>query len=162
MKKWLSMLMVLMMLFTLTACGGGGDAQQQEANNNDVVEKQQQEEQNVPNEEDVVEEMPAGIEVPYDKYPWLESLVLPDDAVVTSYDDQWYAEDGVITLIVKPMTADKVAAYEQKLKEAGYTDAEVSGVVSPDGKFEMAVGDTWVDIDGYIDLTIFDTSTGAN
>ncbi len=38
MKKWLSILMVLMMMFTLTACGGG-EVEQQEANNNDVVEQ---------------------------------------------------------------------------------------------------------------------------
>ncbi len=44
MKKWLSILMVLMMMFTLTACGGG-DAEGQEANNNEAVEQQQEQQQ---------------------------------------------------------------------------------------------------------------------
>ena len=169
MKKLLSLLLTLALIFSLAACGGGGDektpssddmtpgSSQQQPQNTPAPAEDEGEPDNTP---DV--SIPDGVEIPVDKYPFLESLVLPDDAVVTEVDDSWYAEDGIIDMIVKPMDADKVAAYLEKLETAGYTEAEVSGLVSPDYRFEMSVGDMWIDM-GYINLTIYDTnSDGGN
>ncbi|MBQ3077078.1 MAG: hypothetical protein IJC43_04400 [Clostridia bacterium] len=167
MKKCFALLLALVMALSLAACGGGGEETPPGSEEDPPVGGQQQE-QNTPDpgedEPDDTPEVsvPDGVEIPVDKYPFLESLVLPDDAVVTEVDDSWYEEDGIIDMIVKPMDADKVAAYLEKLETAGYTEAEVSGLVSPDYRFEMSVGDMWIDM-GYINLTIYDTnSDGGN
>ena len=165
MKKLFALLLAMVMVLSLAACGGGGDDKTPSSGDNPPASGQQQE-QNTPdpvkpdNNGDV--SIPDSVEIPIDKYPFLESLVLPDDAVVTEVDDSWYAEDGIIDMIVKPMDADKVTAYLEKLEAAGYTEAEVSGLVSPDYKLELLVGDMWIDM-GYINLTIYDTnSDGGN
>lgn len=166
MKKLFALFLAMMMVFSLTACGGGDDEKTPSSDNPPVSSQQQ--EQNTPapgtNEPDNSGDVsiPDGVEIPVDKYPFLESLVLPDDAAVTEVDDSYYVEDGIIDMIVKPMDADKVTAYLEKLEAAGYTEAEVSGLVSPDYKLELLVGDMWIDM-GYINLTVYDTnSDGGN
>ena len=173
MKKLIALLLAFVMVLSLAACGGKDEEKAPSSDDNTSSSSVQQEQEEEAPEADaepvsdepaepVEEPMPEGVDLPIDTYPFLEGLVLPDDAVVTEVDDQWYAEDGVIDMIVKPMDADKVAAYLEKLASAGYTEAEVSGLVSPDYKFELLVGDMWIDM-GYINLTIYDTeSDGGN
>lgn len=167
MKKLFALLLVLMMVLSLAACGGGGEktpgnedktpgsSQQQEDKTPDPVEDEP--EKTDPVETDpIVQDAAQSLEIPVDQYPFLSSLVLPDDGAVTSIDDTWYMEDGIIEMVIKPMTFDKVAAYREKLANAGYTEHEVSGLVSPDFKLELLIGDMWVDSMRYITLTIYD------
>lgn len=167
MKKLLALLLAMVMVFTLAACGGGdektpsnddktsGSIGQQEQNSPDPVEDEPEETDPVETDP-IVQDAPQSLEIPVDQYPFLSSLVLPDDGAVTSIDDTWYMEDGIIEMVVKPMTFDKVAAYREKLANAGYTEHEVSGLVSPDFKLELLIGDMWVDSMRYITLTIYD------
>ena len=167
MKKLFALLLALVMVLSLAACGGGGEKTpgnedktpgsigQQEQNAPDPVEDEPEETDPVETDP-VVQDAPQSPEIPVDQYPFLSSLVLPDDGAVTSIDDTWYMEDGIIEMVVKPMTFDKVAAYREKLANAGYTEHEVSGLVSPDFKLELLIGDMWVDSMRYITLTIYD------
>ena len=167
MKKLLALLLAMVMVFTLAACGGGnektpsnddktsGSIGQQEQNSPDPVEDEPEETDPVETDP-IVQDAPQSLDIPVDQYPFLSSLVLPDDGAVTSIDDTWYMEDGIIEMVVKPMTFDKVAAYREKLANAGYTEHEVSGLVSPDFKLELLIGDMWVDSMRYITLTIYD------
>lgn len=167
MKKLLALLLAMVMVFTLAACGGGdektpsnddktsGSIGQQEQNSPDPVEDEPEETDPVETDP-IVQDAPQSLEIPVDQYPFLSSLVLPDDGAVTSIDDTWYMEDGIIEMVVKPMTFDKVAAYREKLANAGYTEHEVSGLVSPDFNLELLIGDMWVDSMRYITLTIYD------
>ena len=151
MKKLLAILLAAMMVFALAACGDNNTTDHDK--DSPGVSQNCGESTNDGGDTN----LPESVDIPVDKYPFLESLVLPDNAVVTSVDDEYYTENGIITIIVKPITTSaQVDAYKDKLKNAGYTDAEVAGLVSPDGKFEMSVGSTWVEISGYIDLTIYD------
>ena len=172
MKKLLALFLTAALLFSLAACGGGGgstpagsDHTPAGSDSTPAVSRQPEQGTNTPapgSDSPSVSVMPDGVELPTDKYPFLAGLVLPDDAVVTSVNDEWYEDSGVVELIVKPMTAEKVDAYMEKLQAAGYTEAEVSGLVSPDGTFELGIMDTWVEIEGYINLTVFDTGFGAS
>lgn len=167
MKKLFALLLALVMVLSLAACGGGdektpsnddktsGSIGQQEQNSPDPVEDEPEETDPVETDP-IVQDAPQSLEIPMDQYPFLASLVLPDDGAVTSIDDTWYMEDGIIEMVVKPMTFDKVAAYREKLANAGYTEHEVSGLVSPDFKLELLIGDMWVDSMRYITLTIYD------
>ena len=167
MKKLFALLLALVMVLSLAACGGGdektpsnddktsGSIGQQEQNTPDPVEDEPEETDPVETDP-IVQDAPQSLEIPVDQYPFLSSLVLPDDGAVTSIDDTWYMEDGIIEMVVKPMTFDKVAAYREKLANAGYTEHEVSGLVSPDFKLELLIGDMWVDSMRYITLTIYD------
>lgn len=167
MKKLLALLLALVMALSLAACGGGdektpsnddktsGSIGQQEQNTPDPVEDEPEETDPVETDP-IVQDAPQSLDIPVDQYPFLSSLVLPDDGAVTSIDDTWYMEDGIIEMVVKPMTFDKVAAYREKLANAGYTEHEVSGLVSPDFKLELLIGDMWVDSMRYITLTIYD------
>ena len=167
MKKLFALLLALVMVLSLAACGGGdektpsnddktsGSIGQQEQNTPDPVEDEPEETDPVETDP-IVQDAPQSLEIPVDQYPFLSSLVLPDDGAVTSIDDTWYMEDGIIEMVVKPMTFDKVAAYREKLADAGYTEHEVSGLVSPDFKLELLIGDMWVDSMRYITLTIYD------
>ena len=167
MKKLLALLLALVMVLSLAACGGGdektpsnddktsGSIGQQEQNSPDPVEDEPEETDPVETDP-IVQDAPQSLDIPVDQYPFLSSLVLPDDGAVTSIDDTWYMEDGIIEMVVKPMTFDKVAAYREKLANAGYTEHEVSGLVSPDFKLELLIGDMWVDSMRYITLTIYD------
>ena len=167
MKKLFALLLALVMVLSLAACGGGdektpsyddktsGSIGQQEQNSPDPVEDEPEETDPVETDP-IVQDAPQSLELPVDQYPFLSSLVLPDDGAVTSIDDTWYMEDGIIEMVVKPMTFDKVAAYREKLANAGYTEHEVSGLVSPDFKLELLIGDMWVDSMRYITLTIYD------
>ena len=167
MKKLFALLLALVMVLSLAACGGGGEKTpsnddktsgsigQQEQNTPDPVEDEPEETDPVETDP-IVQDAPQSLEIPVDQYPFLSSLVLPDDGAVTSIDDTWYMEDGIIEMVVKPMTFDKVAAYREKLADAGYTEHEVSGLVSPDFKLELLIGDMWVDSMRYITLTIYD------
>ncbi len=151
MKKILAILLAAMMLLSLAACGDNNTTDPD--SDNPGVSQNGGESTNDGGDTN----LPESVDIPVDKYPFLESLVLPDNAVVTSVDDEYYTENGIITIIVKPITTSaQVDAYKDKLKNAGYTDAEVAGLVSPDGKYEMSIGSTWVEISGYIDLTIYD------
>ena len=164
MKKLFALLLALMMALSLVACGGGdektpsnddktpGSSGQQEQNTPDPDEGEDESVETAP----LVQDTPQSLDIPVDQYPFLSSLVLPDDGAVTSIDDTWYMEDGIIEMVVKPMTFDKVAAYREKLANAGYTEHEVSGLVSPDFKLELLIGDMWVDSMRYITLTIYD------
>ena len=150
MKKLLAILLAAMMLLSLAACGDNNTTDPDK--DNPGVSQSGGESTDTGGDT----KLPEAVDIPVDKYPFLESLVLPDNAVATSIDDEWYADDGVITIIVKPITtSEQVDAYKDKLKAAGFTDAEVSGFVSPDGKFEMSIGTTWIEASGYIDLTIY-------
>jgi len=167
MKKLFALLLALVMVLSLAACGGGdektpsnddktsGSIGQQEQNTPDPVEDEPEETDPVETDP-IVQDAPQSLDIPVDQYPFLSSLVLPDDGAVTSIDDTWYMEDGIIEMVVKPMTFDKVAAYREKLANAGYTEHEVSGLVSPDFKLELLIGDMWVDSMRYITLTIYD------
>ena len=167
MKKLFTLLLALVMVLSLAACGGGdektpsnddktsGSIGQQEQNTPDPVEDEPEETDPVETDP-IVQDAPQSLDIPVDQYPFLSSLVLPDDGAVTSIDDTWYMEDGIIEMVVKPMTFDKVAAYREKLANAGYTEHEVSGLVSPDFKLELLIGDMWVDSMRYITLTIYD------
>ena len=167
MKKLFALLLALVMVLSLAACGGGdektpsyddktsGSIGQQEQNSPDPVEDEPEETDPVETDP-IVQDAPQSLDIPVDQYPFLSSLVLPDDGAVTSIDDTWYMEDGIIEMVVKPMTFDKVAAYREKLANAGYTEHEVSGLVSPDFKLELLIGDMWVDSMRYITLTIYD------
>ena len=167
MKKLFALLLALVMVLSLAACGGGdektpsnddktsGSIGQQEQNTPDPVEDEPEETDPVETDP-IVQDAPQSLDIPVDQYPFLSSLVLPDDGAVTSIDDTWYMEDGIIEMVVKPMTFDKVAAYRAKLADAGYTEHEVSGLVSPDFKLELLIGDMWVDSMRYITLTIYD------
>ena len=167
MKKLFALLLALVMVLSLAACGGGdektpsnddktsGSIGQQEQNSPDPVEDEPEETDPVETDP-IVQDAPQSMEISVDQYPFLSSLVLPDDGAVTSIDDTWYMEDGIIEMVVKPMTFDKVAAYREKLANAGYTEHEVSGMVSPDFKLELLIGDMWVDSMRYITLTIYD------
>ena len=167
MKKLFALLLALVMVLSLAACGGGdekapsnddktsGSIGQQEQNTPDPVEDEPEETDPVETDP-IVQDAPQSLEIPVDQYPFLSSLVLPDDGAVTSIDDTWYMEDGIIEMVVKPMTFDKVAAYREKLANAGYTEHEASGLVSPDFKLELLIGDMWVDSMRYITLTIYD------
>ena len=167
MKKLFTLLLALVMVLSLAACGGGdektpsnddktsGSIGQQEQNSPDPVEDEPEETDPVETDP-IVQNAPQSLDIPVDQYPFLSSLVLPDDGAVTSIDDTWYMEDGIIEMFVKPMTFDKVAAYREKLANAGYTEHEVSGLVSPDFKLELLIGDMWVDSMRYITLTIYD------
>ena len=167
MKKLFTLLLALVMVLSLAACGGGdektpsnddktsGSIGQQEQNSPDPVEDEPEETDPVETDP-IVQDAPQSLDIPVDQYPFLSSLVLPDDGAVTSIDDTWYMEDGIIEMVVKPMTFDKVAAYREKLANAGYTEHEVSGLVSPDFKLELLIGDMWVDSMRYITLTIYD------
>ena len=167
MKKLFALLLALVMVLSLAACGGGdektpsnddktsGSIGQQEQNTPDPVEDEPEETDPVETDP-IVQDAPQSLDIPVDQYPFLSSLVLPDDGAVTSIDDTWYMEDGIIEMVVKPMTFDKVAAYREKLADAGYTEHEVSGLVSPDFKLELLIGDMWVDSMRYITLTIYD------
>ena len=150
MKRIISILLAMMMLLSLAACGDNNTTDPDK--DNPGVSQSGGESTDTGGDT----KLPEAVDIPVDKYPFLESLVLPDNAVATSIDDEWYADDGVITIIVKPITtSEQVDAYKDKLKAAGFTDAEVSGFVSPDGKFEMSIGTTWIEASGYIDLTIY-------
>lgn len=154
MKKILAIQLAAMILFSFVACSTNDAPSSNESSGTSQIDNQGSSENNGGENTD----LPAAVEIPYDKYPWLEGIVLPDDAVVTDFDDEYYEEDGVVTMVIKPITtAEQVAAYEAKLKAAGYTEAEVSGLVSPNGKFEMSVGSMWVESMGYMNLTIYDT-----
>ena len=167
MKKLFALLLALVMVLSLAACGGGdektpsnddktsGSIGQQEQNSPDPVEDEPEETDPVETDP-IVQDAPQSLDIPVDQYPFLSSLVLPDDGAVTSIDDTWYMEDGIIEMVVNPMTFDKVAAYREKLANAGYTEHEVSGLVSPDFKLELLIGDMWVDSMRYITLTIYD------
>ncbi len=108
------------MCLSLAACGGveGGKASwggrsppsssQQEQQPSSTPDPDTSE----PDGSDANEQIPAGVSIPTDKYPFLAGLVLPDDAAVTEVDDEYYAEDKEISMIVKPMTPDKVTAYD--------------------------------------------------
>lgn len=153
MKKLFALLLAMMMVFALAACGDNEPDSGSERDKPGASQNVNQDSEYYENNEP-----PTALDIPYDKYPWLEGIVLPDDAVVTGFDDEYYAQDGVVTMIVEPITtAEQVTAYKEKLKKAGYTDAEVSGLVSPNGKFEMSVGDMWVESMGYMNLTVYDT-----
>lgn len=167
MKKLFALLLALVMVLSLAACSGGdektpsnddktsGSIGQQEQNTPDPVEDEPEETDPVETDP-IVQDAPQSLDIPVDQYPFLSSLVLPDDGAVTSIDDTWYMEDGIIEMVVKPMTFDKVAAYREKLANAGYTEHEASGLVSPDFKLELLIGDMWVDSMRYITLTIYD------
>ncbi len=155
MKKLLAILLAMMMVFALAACGNNETPSGSEG---DKPGTSQNDDKGGGNNGGKNNDLPTAVDIPYAKYPWLEGIVLPDNAVVTSFDDEYYAENGIVTMIVKPITtAEQVTAYKAKLKAAGYTDAEVSGLVSPNGKFEMSVGDMWVESMGYMNLTVYDT-----
>ncbi len=158
MKKIFALLLALVMLLSLAACGGGEKPAESKAPETDPpAQSQPAPTETEPVETDpAIENVPQSLEIPVDRYPFLSGLVLPDDGAVTSIDDTWYMEDGIIEMVVKPMTFDKVAAYREKLAEAGYTEHEVSGLVSPDFKLELLIGDMWVDSMRYITLTIYD------
>lgn len=156
MKKLLALILALTMILSLAACGGG-EKKPAETKGQTEPPVQTQPQTQAPQQTDPVSaDVPESLEIPVDQYPFLSSLVLPDDGAVTSIDDTWYMEDGIIEMVVKPMTFDKVAAYREKLADAGYTEHEVSGLVSPDFKLELLIGDMWVDSMRYIILTIYD------
>ena len=160
MKKLLSLLLILAMIFCFAACGGDEPAVDEGGQDGQQQEQQGGDEQQADGSGGENTQLPEAVDIPYDKYPWLEGIVLPDDAVITSFDDQWYAEDGIVEMIAKPVTMEQVAAYEAKLDAAGYTAAEVAGLVSPHGKFELLVGDMWVESMGYMNLTVYETNFG--
>ena len=171
MKRLFALLLAMVMALSLAACGGDDD--KTPSNEDKTPGSSGQQEQNAPDPDGgadgpvktdpvgtdpTFQDAPQSVEIPIDRYPFLASLVLPDDGAVTSIDDTWYIEDGIIEMVIKPMTFDKVAAYREKLAEAGYTEHEVSGLVSPDFKLELLIGDMWVDSMRYITLTIYDPS----
>lgn len=162
MKKLSTMLMVFLMIFTLVGCGGASDKnddndEQKVIQNEEIKSEETEKEYN-----ETVDVQ--GVDLPIDEYPFLDSLVLPDDGVVSSIDDEWYKEDGIIDIYVKPIIkAEQVNAYKQKLASAGYKEAEVSGLTSPDFKLELLIGDMWVESEGYLIITVYDTnSDGGN
>lgn len=167
MKKLFTLLLALVMVLSLAACGGENPVESNPPETDPPAQTQPAPTETEPAETDpvktdpvetdpIVQDAPQSLEIPVDQYPFLSSLVLPDDGAVTSIDDTWYMEDGIIEMVVKPMTFDKVAAYREKLADAGYTEHEVSGLVSPDFKLELLIGDMWVDSMRYITLTIYD------
>ena len=162
MKKLFALLLALVMVLSLAACGGEKPVESNPPETDPPAQTQPAPTETEPAETDpvetdpIVQDAPQSLEIPVDQYPFLSSLVLPDDGAVTSIDDTWYMEDGIIEMVVKPMTFDKVAAYREKLANAGYTEHEDSGLVSPDFKLELLIGDMWVDSMRYITLTIYD------
>ncbi len=157
MKRIIALLIALLAALSLVACGG------EEDNSDSEVSKfaSQSDVSDVQNNSNTTESkgddgLPEGIELPIAEYPFLAALVLPDDAVVTGFDDVDYADYEKIDIIVKPMDADKLAAYMEKLSYSGYTEGD-HVLVSPNGNLELIVGSSFVDL-GYISLSVYDAS----
>ncbi len=153
MKKTLAILLAAMMLFSMAACSTDEESPPPDSDSSRVS-------QNDGYSTDESSTLPTGIDLPADKYPWLDGLVLPDDAVITSIDDEYYEEDGFLTLYIRPMDTEKANAYLEKLRTAGYTDDPVAGLNSPNRKYDLVVGTSFVDL-GYISLTLYDRSDPA-
>ena len=97
--------------------------------------------------------LPDGVDLPVDQYPWTAGLVLPDGAVITSIQDEYYETDGNIKLVVEPMDEAKTAAYLEKLENSGFTK-DVGGWINPDVQFDLNVMD-WSSM-GYVTLSLWE------
>ena len=155
MKRFFAILLSLLMALSLAACGGKDDPN---LSDNDTPGTSQQTEQpsDTPDDDTGDVSIPEGVELPTEKYPYLKSLVLPDNAAVTEVDDTGYEAGSMVSMIVQPMDKDKVDAYLEKLKTEGYTEGD-NCLVSPDGNLEIVVDDMMLEL-GYISLAAFDRS----
>ena len=103
MKKLFALLLALVMVLSLAACGGGDDDKTPSNDDKTPSSSQQQEQEDKTPEADpvedepeetdpvetdpIVQDAPQSLDIPVDQYPFLSSLVLPDDGAVTSIDD---------------------------------------------------------------------------
>ena len=158
MKKIFALAMILALSLSLVACGGK-DELKPSGNDDPGTSQQTQQPGNTPDDNNGDVSVPEGVAIPTDKYPYLKSLVLPDNAAVTEVDDAGYEAGAMVSMIVKPMDKEKVAAYLEKLKTEGYTEGD-NCLVSPDGNLELAVDDMMLEL-GYISLAAFDRSDGG-
>ena len=158
MKKILALAMILALVLSFSACGGGGN-NDPKPSGNDTPGQQAEQPDNTPDDNNGDVSVPQGVALPTEKYPYLKSLVLPDNAAVTEVDDAGYEAGDMVSMIVKPMDKEKVAAYLEKLKAEGYTEGD-NCFVSPDGNLELAVDDMMLEL-GYISLAAFDRSDGG-
>ncbi|MCC8026673.1 MAG: hypothetical protein LIP16_15405 [Clostridium sp.] len=156
MKKILAFAMILALSLSLAACGGKDEPK---PSGDDSPGQQTEQPGNTPDDDNGAVSVPDGVAIPTDKYPYLKSLVLPDNAAVTEVDDTGYEAGAMVSMIVKPMDKEKVAAYLEKLKTEGYTEGD-NCLVSPDGNLELAVDDMMLEL-GYISLAAFDRSDGG-
>ena len=156
MKKIFALALALVLSLSLAACGGKDDPKPSGS-----TDPGQQTEQpgDTPDDNNGDVSVPQGVALPTEKYPYLKSLVLPDNAAVTEVDDAGYEASDMVSMIVKPMDKEKVAAYLEKLKTEGYTEGD-NCLVSPDGDLELAVDDMMLEL-GYISLAAFDRSGGG-
>lgn len=158
MKKILALTLALALAFSLTACGGK-DEPKPSGNDNPGASQQTGQPTNTPDDDNRDVSVPDSVALPAEKYPYLKSLVLPDNAAVTEIDDAGYEAGSMISVIVLPMDEGKVAAYLEKLNAAGYTEGDAC-LVSPDGNLELVVDDTMLEL-GYVSLAAFDRSGGG-
>ena len=156
MKKILALALALALVLSLAACGGKDDPKPSGGSSGG---QQTQQPANTPDDNNGDVSVPQGVALPTEKYPYLKSLVLPDNAAVTEVDDAGYEAGAMVSMIVKPMDKEKVAAYLEKLKTEGYTEGD-NCLVSPDGSLELTVDDMMLEL-GYISLAAFDRSDGG-
>ena len=156
MKKIFAFAMILALSLSLAACGGKDEPK---PSSDDSPGQQTEQPGNTPDDDNGAVSVPEGVAIPTNKYPYLKNLVLPDNAAVTEVDDAGYEAGAMVSMIVKPMDKEKVAAYLEKLETEGYTEGD-NCLVSPDGNLELAVDDMMLEL-GYISLAAFDRSDGG-
>lgn len=165
MKRILALALALMLALSLAACGGKDGPKPSGSDKPDTQQtdpgasQQTPQPGNTPDDNKGDISVPEGVAIPIEKYPYLKSLVLPDNAAVTEVDDAGYEAGAMVSMIVKPMDKEKVAAYLEKLETEGYTEGD-NCLVSPDGNLELAVDDMMLEL-GYISLATFDRSDGG-
>ena len=164
MKKLLALLLVGIMIFSLAACGNNETPSDSESNNPGTSQGGENNNGGSNNNGGgnnnggSTAELPDGLKPYVGQYPFLATLVFPDDATVTEFDDSDYSGDKMVSITFEFFDNGKLDAYLDKVnatKEDGY---EFAAVLNSDGDPVMIIDFSSISY-GRVRIDAFDYGT---